>query len=174
MSRPKYPASLASATFAWPAARNPAAVGDGPGKTHDFGGNVQAVMRPDGLPIWVSEVEPGSAHDLTVAREHALGALYAAAVRGGCRPWPIPATRAPGSACTPRSSSPQTAARWTWTPAAYNMLLRSLRCLGERGFALLTQRWRALQHVTASPSRIGDLARAALVLTQFEHRYLCR
>lgn len=52
------------------------------GKTHDFGGNVQAVMRPDGLPIWVSQVEPGSAHDLTAAREHALGALYAAAARG--------------------------------------------------------------------------------------------
>jgi hypothetical protein len=46
----------------------------------------------------------------------------------------------------------------------YNMLLRSLRCLSERGLALLTQRWRALQHVTASPSRIGDLAKAALVL----------
>lgn len=23
------------------------------GKTHDFGGNVQAVMRPDGFPIWI-------------------------------------------------------------------------------------------------------------------------
>jgi len=52
------------------------------GKTRDFGGNIQAVMRPDGLPIWVSDVEPGSVHDLTAAREHALGALYAAAARG--------------------------------------------------------------------------------------------
>jgi hypothetical protein len=39
-----------------------------------------------------------------------------------------------------------------------NALQRSLRCLGERGFALLTQRWRTLQHITASPSRIGDIA----------------
>jgi hypothetical protein len=39
-------------------------------------------MRPDGWPIWVSDVEPGSQHDLNVAREHALGALYAAAVGG--------------------------------------------------------------------------------------------
>ncbi|HEY3951895.1 MAG TPA: IS5/IS1182 family transposase, partial [Streptosporangiaceae bacterium] len=38
--------------------------------------------------------------------------------------------------------------------------------------ALLTQRWRALQHITASPSRIGDIARAALVLTHFEYGYL--
>jgi predicted phage tail protein len=49
------------------------------GKTHDFGGNIQAVMRPDGFPVWVSDVEPGSVHDLTAAGEHALGALYAAA-----------------------------------------------------------------------------------------------
>ena len=53
-----------------------------------------------------------------------------------------------------------------------NALQRSLRCLGERGFALLNQRWRTLQHITASPSKIGDIARAALVLTHFEHGYI--
>ena len=53
-----------------------------------------------------------------------------------------------------------------------NAIQRSLRCLGERGFALLTQRWRTLQHITASPSKIGDIARAALVLTHFEHGYI--
>ncbi|WP_043637657.1 hypothetical protein [Nonomuraea candida] len=42
-------------------------------------------------------------------------------------------------------------------------LLRALRCLGERGFALLKGRWRSLQHFTASPSAIDDIARAALV-----------
>ena len=50
-----------------------------------------------------------------------------------------------------------------------NAIQRSLRCLGERGFALLTTRWRALQHVTASPSKIGSIARAALVITDFEY-----
>ncbi|WP_371779572.1 hypothetical protein [Streptosporangium subroseum] len=49
------------------------------------------------------------------------------------------------------------------------MLLRALRCLGERGFVLLTQRRRTLQHITAGPSKIGDIARAELVLTHFEH-----
>ncbi len=53
-----------------------------------------------------------------------------------------------------------------------NALLRSARCLGERGFALLTQRWRTLQHVTASPGRIGLIARAALVLVLFEHKMI--
>lgn len=52
----------------------------------------------------------------------------------------------------------------------HNALQRALRCLGERGFALLTERWTALQHTTLSPSRIGDLVRAALVLVHFEHR----
>jgi hypothetical protein len=55
---------------------------------------------------------------------------------------------------------------------ARNALQRSLRCLGERGFAQLTGRWRALQHVTVSPSKIGDIARAALVLTHVEHGYI--
>jgi hypothetical protein len=52
------------------------------------------------------------------------------------------------------------------------MLLSSARCLGERGFALLSQRWKILQNVTASPSEIGPIARAALVLTLFEHKRL--
>ena len=51
-------------------------------------------------------------------------------------------------------------------------MLRSLRCLGERGFALITQRSRTLQHITASPSKTGDIARAALTLTHFEHGYI--
>jgi hypothetical protein len=53
-----------------------------------------------------------------------------------------------------------------------NALQRSLRCLGERGFALLTGRWRTLQHITASPSKISDIVRAALVLTHFEYGYI--
>jgi hypothetical protein len=53
-----------------------------------------------------------------------------------------------------------------------NELVRSLRCLGERGFALLSKRWRTLQLVTMSPGRIGEIARTALVLTLFEHKMI--
>jgi hypothetical protein len=53
-----------------------------------------------------------------------------------------------------------------------NALIRSLRGLGERGFALLTQRWTTLQNVTARPSRIGGIAKAALVLVRFEHKMI--
>jgi hypothetical protein len=57
-------------------------------------------------------------------------------------------------------------------PGTRDSLLRSLRFQGEHGFALLTQRWTALQHTTASPRHITQIVRAALVLTQFEHKYL--
>jgi hypothetical protein len=45
----------------------------------------------------------------------------------------------------------------------------STPCLGERGFALFTGRRCTLQRITASPGIIGDIARAALVLTHFEY-----
>jgi len=140
------------------------------GKAHQHGGNVQAIFAPDGFPLWVSDVAPGSHHDLTVARDQVLGALYAAARH-------LP-TLADGGY--------EGAGRGVFTPLkkpdngrdlhvdnqAFNMLLRALRCLGERGFALLTQRWRTLQHITASPSKIGDIAKAALTLVHFERGQL--
>jgi DDE superfamily endonuclease len=141
------------------------------GKTHDFGGNIQALFRPDGLPIWVSPVEPGGVHDLTAAREHVLGALYAAAGQA------LPTLADPGyegaghGVHTP-VKQPADGSELDINTRTRNALLRSLRCLGERGFALLTGRWRTLQHVTLSPSKISKIARAALVLTHFEHGYL--
>jgi len=60
------------------------------GKAHAHGGNIQAVLAPDGFPLWVSPVEPGSVHDLTAARRHALPALYHAAAAG------LPALADPG------------------------------------------------------------------------------
>lgn len=141
------------------------------GKKHDFGGNVQAVMRPDGFPVWVCEVEPGSVHDLSAAHEHALEALYAAAARG------LPTLADPGyegagiGVHTP-VKQPTDGARLDVDTRTYNALLRSLRCLGERGFALLVGRWRVLHHITTCPQRIGDVAKAALVLTHIEHGYI--
>jgi len=141
------------------------------GKKRDFAGNIQAVMRPDGLPIWVSGVEPGSVHDLTAAHEHALGALYAAAARG-LPTLADPAYRGAGIGIHTPVKQPADGRRLGVDNRTYNALLRSLRCVGERGFALLTRRWRVLQHVTACPRKIKDIAKAALVLTHFKHRYL--
>ena len=141
------------------------------GKAHAHGGNIQAVLAPDGFPLWISDVEPGSVHDLTAARIHALPALYWAAAAqlptladpgydGAGIGIHIPVKQPPGG----RELDIDTRTR--------NAIQRSLRCRGERGFALLNQRWRTLQHITASPSKIGDIARAALVLTHFEHGYI--
>ncbi|VEH41206.1 Uncharacterised protein [Kocuria rosea] len=51
---------------------------------------------------------------------------------------------------------------------ASNGLLTGMRAIGERVNALLDQRSAALRRVTLSPSRIGDIAAAALVLTNLE------
>jgi hypothetical protein len=53
-----------------------------------------------------------------------------------------------------------------------NALLRSPRCLGERGFALMSQRWRTLQRVMLSRENIGSIAQATLALLQFEHKMI--
>lgn len=142
------------------------------GKTHDFGGNIQAVMRPDGLPVWVSDVSPGSTHDLTAARDHALGAVCWAASQLNLPTLADPAYQGAGIGVHTPIKQPAGGARLAVDNRASNALLRALRALGERGFALLTGRWRCLQHITASPSKIGHITQAALVLTHFEHNYL--
>jgi hypothetical protein len=139
------------------------------GKHRAPGGNVQAVIRPDGMPIAVSEVAPGHLHDLTVARDTGviatlnwaasqldLPTLADSGYDGAGQGIKTPIKQPAGQSLAPDNQ-------------AYNTLLRSTRCLGERGFALLTGRWRALQRVTISPRRIGELAQAALVLTRIEN-----
>jgi hypothetical protein len=140
------------------------------GKAHTHGGNIQAVIASSGFPLWISDVEPGSVHDITAARIHALPALYQAAAD-------LPTLADPGYDGAGIGihlpvKQPADGRDLDIGTRTRNAVLRSLRCLGERGFALLTGRWRTLQHITASPSKIGDIARAALVLTHFEHGYL--
>jgi hypothetical protein len=139
------------------------------GKAHEPAGNVQALAAAGGVPLWVSGVLPGSTHDLTAARELVLpearpylGKLpfladsgYEGAGAGVHVPVKKPA-RGDLDADT----------------KTRNALLRSLRYQGERGFALMSQRWRTIQHVTVSPTTIGDIIKSALVLTQFEHKMI--
>jgi DDE superfamily endonuclease len=126
------------------------------GKAHDFGGNIQAVFYPGGIPMWVSGVLPGHVHDLAAARENVLavlrpflGAMPALADSG---------YEGAGHGVHVPVKKPAAVKELDINTRARNALLRSARCLGERGFALLTQRWQTLQHVTASPSRIGLIA----------------
>lgn len=141
------------------------------GKHRAQGGNIQALTTPDGFPIWVSPVEPGSVHDITAAEQHVLGALYWAASQldlptladGGYQGAGAGVHTVIKRSKTGRGR-PLDADNHT-----YNLLLRSLRALGERGFALLTGRWRTLQRIAASPRKIGNIVQAALVLTHHEH-----
>jgi hypothetical protein len=94
------------------------------GKAHTYGGNLQAVLAPDGFPLWVSPVEPGSVHDITAGRTHALPALYHAAAD-------LPTLADLGYdgaalASTSRSNSAQTGGNSISIPAP--AMLSSARC----------------------------------------------
>jgi hypothetical protein len=135
------------------------------GKHHVHGGNVQIVGDPDGHPVAVSDVEPGSSHDLAAARATGfLGALHAAAALLG-----LPALADKGydgagaGVLTPTKGHglhPDNLAR--------NQLIGCLRAEGERGIALLKTRWKALNRIRLCPQRIGAVTKAALVLTRAE------
>ena len=136
------------------------------GKSRRHGGKVQFLTSPAGFPLWTSDTRPGSVHDLSAARELALPALYPAQIPvladKGCTGAGVgvhvPIKKLPGG----RQLDPDN--------RAYNALLTALRGLGERGMALLKTRWQALRHVSLDPHRIGDIVRAALVLTHKQHR----
>jgi hypothetical protein len=138
------------------------------GKHRSFGGNIQAVMRPDGYPIWTSDVLAGHHHDITAAREHVLGALYWAASHLDLPTLADGGYEGTGLGVHTPVKQPANGNTLAIDHQTYNLLHRATRALGERGFALLTGRWRALQRITASPSRIGTIVAAGRMLTQFE------
>ncbi len=126
------------------------------GKKHRPGANVQAVMLPGGLPAWTGPAEPGHVHDITAARACALPALYRAAAAG------MP-TLADGGyegagigICVPVKNPPGNQ-RLDPDAKTRNSLLRGLRSQGERGFALLTQRWTTLQRINSSATITGSV-----------------
>jgi len=143
------------------------------GKHRNFGANIQAIMRPDGLPIWTSEAMPGHFHDLTCAQH--LGVT--AALNWAAAELELPALAdagydGAGHGIKTPVKQPADGKRLAVANRSVNRLLRGLRWQGERGFAILDGRWKALRHTTTSPRRIGDIVAAALHLTHFEYRYL--
>lgn len=130
------------------------------GKHKKQGGNVQVLTDAGGYPLWTSEVEPGSVHDITAARRHVFPALNHAAAttlpiycdrgyRGADIGYRVPIQA--------RDLDASTKDR--------NWQIASTRACGERGNALL-KHWRALERVTIEPTRITAICRCALVLTQ--------
>ena len=132
------------------------------GKHRRHGGNIQVLTDPSGYPVWTSPVEPGSVHDITAARAHALPALYPAAAAG------LPTLTDKGyvgagiGIIVPHKGhnlDPSTRSR--------NLAISGLRAPAERANALLKS-WKALRRVTLCPWRIGDITAAALVLLSLQ------
>lgn len=108
------------------------------GNAHGFGGNIQALFTFRGIPLWVSAALPGGVHDITAARELVLAVL---------RPFlkdlrVLVGSGYEGAGCGAHVPvrRPAGGRELDLDARTRNELLRSLRCLGERGFALMSQR----------------------------------
>lgn len=129
------------------------------GKHHHHGGNIQVLTDPTGYPAWTSPVEPGSVHDITAARAHALPALYPAAAAG------LPTLTDKGyTGAGIGIKVPLKGANLAPDNRATNLLITALRARAERANALLKSSFKALRRITVCPSRIGHIVAAALVI----------
>ena len=133
------------------------------GKHKTQGGNVQILADPKGFPVWSSQVEPGSTHDITAARKYCLGALYKAAAHG------VPTLTDKGyQGAGAGVHCPVKGRDLDADTAGYNALLTGLRALGERANAELKERWRCLRRIRLCPTRIGTIVAAAIVLSTLQ------
>ncbi|QHO90539.1 IS5/IS1182 family transposase [Actinomyces sp. 432] len=128
------------------------------GKHKAFGGNVQVLTDHTGYPVWTSQVEPGSTHDIEAARAHVLPALYPVAAQGMATLADKGYVGAGIGIKTPiKGSKPDTGAR------SYNQVQASLRAPAERANALL-KGFKALKRVTLDPATITNITATALVI----------
>jgi hypothetical protein len=133
------------------------------GKHKTQGANVQILADPGGFPVWSSEVEPGSVHDITAARAHCLGALYKAAADG------VPTLTDKGyEGAGIGVHSPVKGRDLDVANRSYNTLLTAIRAIGERANAELKERWRCLRRIRLCPTRIGQIVAAAIVLSTLQ------
>ena len=133
------------------------------GKHKMQGANVQIIADPGGFPVWSSEAEPGSVHDITAARAHCLGALYQAAADG------LPTLADKGyEGAGIGVHSPVKGRDLHAENLSYNALLTAVRAIGERANAELKQRWRCLRRIRLCPHRIGQIVAAAIVLSTLQ------
>jgi hypothetical protein len=113
-------------------------------------------MRPVGHPIGTCEVVAGHLHDMTAARDaHLLGALYWAASQLELPTLADGGYHGAGQGIHVPDKQPGGGKVLAVDHLAFNALQRGIRALGERGFALLTGRWRACN---ASPPALRESA----------------
>ncbi len=140
------------------------------GKHRHHGGLVQTVCNTDGRPLWVSPAEPGSTHDLTAARVHALPTLYAAA-RHGVPTLADKAYTGAGAGIRVPVRRPSGGQVLNPSTRGWNSYVNPARAFVEHGIAYLKTRWRALHRVSLCPWRITAITGTALVLSNLENRY---
>jgi hypothetical protein len=125
------------------------------GKHRCFGGNIQALIRPDGLPIWTSPVTQGRVHDLTMAAELGiLAALYWAADHLDLPTLADLGYHGTGPGIHTPVKLPIASTQLTGDQQAYNKLQRGLRAPGERGFACSSAGGKS--YATSPPARAAS------------------
>lgn len=131
------------------------------GKHHRPGVNAQALIGMDGQPAFVGQARCGSTHDLTAARKDGI---VEAALKAGIEILADSGYQGAGGTVRTPAKRPNGLSHSGHERRA-NALHAAARAPGERGFALL-KGWRVLRQVRISPSRITDLLRTVLVVTQ--------
>ncbi|MGI5142787.1 HARBI1 family protein [Streptomyces sp. CA-106110] len=139
------------------------------GKHKHHGGNVQVISAPDGWPIWVSPVRPGREHDTTCARHHGLvDALNRLADQLGTLTLVDLGYENAGDGFRHPVKKPA-GGELTEAQQTFNKAIRGIHGMCERANALLKTTFKALRRVSLDPSRITQIAAAALVLLQLEY-----
>ena len=132
------------------------------GKHKTQGGNVQILADPGGFPVWSSEVEPGSVHDITCPR-----ALFRRVVQGRRR-WGVDADGQGIRGRRDRGAQPGERPR----PRCRQSQLQHAahRNPGDRGTRQCrTQRTLAVSSaIRLCPNRIGQIVAAAIVLSTLQ------
>ncbi|BCB86995.1 transposase family protein [Phytohabitans suffuscus] len=127
------------------------------GKHHRHGVNLQGLVDPRrGDLVWISDGLPGSTHDLTAARTHAV---ITTAQRADLELLADKGYQGAGGTLV----VPHKGRKLTKAQKAHNRMVNSVRGPGERGFATL-KAWRILTKVRCCPQRVGTLAKAILTL----------
>ncbi|MFJ8390948.1 transposase family protein [Streptomyces sp. NPDC094438] len=138
------------------------------GKHKHHGGNVQVIATPDGWPIRVSPVRPGREHDTTCTRHHGLPdtlnriadelgmpTLVDLGYENAGDDFRHPVKKPAGSELTEAQQT-------------YNKVIRGIHGACERANSPLKTTFKALRRVSLDPSRITEIAAAALVLPQID------
>ncbi len=127
------------------------------GMHRHHGVNLQGLTDPYGRLIWISDGLPGSVHDLTAARTHAL---FTRIDQAGLQLF------ADKGYLGGKADLLLLPYKGRNLPAPYtdaNRTHAAIRARGERGFATL-KNWHILDRVRACPRRVGNLAKAILTL----------